>query len=207
MRIFDEVNSLSEDEILDIDSYFDVMELTEEEKKERKEFAESINELMLFIFALFAVMKEYQYINKQFIISQLQSKYSEIVLQYMDVDKYIEDYIREFSQETVDATLKHIDEEFYLSEDRGLLIAVNEANTTLNYKDYENAIKAGKKNKQWLTEKDSVVRKTHRALDDKVIPIEDVFIVGNTYMRFPHDTLYGINCKELSNCRCTIRYL
>ncbi len=206
MRLFDEINSLSEDEILDIDTYFDEMELTEEGKEERKSFAESINDLMLFIFALFAVMKEHGYINKQFIISQFKSRYSEIVLQYMDIDKYIEDYITEFSQGTVDTTLKHIDDEFYLSEDRGLLIALNEANTTLNYKNYANAIKAGKTRKQWITEKDRKVRKTHRALDDETIPIEDVFIVGDTYMRFSHDTLYGIDYKELSNCRCTIKY-
>lgn len=206
MQLFDELNDLSEDKMLDIDTYFDEMELTEEEKEERKSFAESVNGLMLFIFALFSVMKQYDYINKQFTISQLQSRYSEIVLQYMDIDKYIEDYISEFSQETVDTTLKYIDDEFYLSDDRGLLIAVNEANTTLNYKDYANAIKAGKTRKRWLTEKDKKVRQTHRTLDNKTIAIEDVFIVGNTYMRFPHDTLYGIDYKELSNCRCTVKY-
>lgn len=207
MRLFDEINTLSEDEILDIDTYFDEMELTESEKEERKKFAYEVEDMMLFIFALFLTMKEFGYMNKSYIISQLQSRYSEIVLRYMDIDKYIEDYIREFSQETVDTTLKHIDDEFYLSEDRGLLISVNEANTTLNYKDYESAIKVGKTRKRWLTEKDRKVRKTHKVLDDKTIPIEDVFIVGDTLMRFPHDTLYGIDYKELSNCRCVVRYL
>lgn len=206
MRLLDEINILSEDEMLDIDTYFDEMELTKEEKEERKKFSYEIEDLMLFIFTLFFTMKEYRYMNKSYIIGQLQSRYSEIVLQYMDIDKYIEDYIAEFSQETVDTTLKHIDDEFYLSDDRGLLIALNEANTTLNYKDYANAIKAGKTRKQWITEKDRKVRKTHRILDDKTIPIEDVFIVGDALMRFPHDTLYGIDYKELSNCRCTVKY-
>ena len=206
MRIFEELNSLSQDEILPIDEYFDSMELSSKEKEERKRFSREIQDVLLFIFTLFAVMKEYQSINKQYIISQLQSKYSEVVLQYMELDKYIEDYIAEFSQETVDTTLKHIDEEFYLSEDRSLLISVNETNTTLNYKDYANAIKAGKTRKQWITEKDKKVRKTHRVLDDVVIPIEDTFIVGDTLMRFPHDTLYGIDYEQLSNCRCSIKY-
>lgn len=207
MRIFDEVNTLSQDEVISIEDYFDSMELSESEKEERKQFSREMQDAILFIFALFAVMKEYQYLNKQYIISQLQSRYSEIVLQYMELDKYIEDYIADFSQETVDITLKHINEEFYMSEDRSLLISLNEANTTLNYKDYANAVKEGKTRKQWITEKDKKVRKTHRALDDVVIPIEDAFIVGETLMRFPHDTLYGINYEQLSNCRCTIRYL
>ena len=206
MRMIDKLNNLSGYKLIEIDSYFDEMELSEEEKEKRKEFAKSMEEIMLFIFVLFSIMKQYNRINKEFIVSNLQSRYSEIVSQYINIDKYLKEYISEFSEETVDTTIKHIDETFYLSEDRGTLIAVNEANTTLNYKQFSDAIKDGKTRKQWITEKDSRVRKTHKALDDKTIPIEDVFLVGDTLMRFPHDTLYGIDYKELSNCRCTIKY-
>lgn len=207
MREIDELNILSEDEILDIDSYFDSMELSEEGKEERKKFAKEMKENMLFLFTLFLLMKEKSYMDKRFIISQLQSRYSKLVLEYMKIDKYIEEHIQEFSEETVDTTIRHIDEEFYLSEERGVLISVNEANSTLNYKDFANAIAEGKTEKQWLTEKDQRVRKTHKRLDSMIIPIEDTFVVGNTLMRFPHDTFYGIDYKELSNCRCTVRYI
>ena len=130
-----------------------------------------------------------------------------MVVEYIKIDKYIEEHIKEFSEETVDTTLRHIDEEFYLSEDRSVLISVNEANSSLNYKDFANAIEDGKTEKQWITEKDQKVRKTHKRLDSMIIPIEDTFVVGNTLMRFPHDTFYGIDYKELSNCRCTVRYI
>lgn len=206
MKEIDELNNLSEDGVLDIEAYFDSMELSDEEKEERKEFAKSINEIMLFIFALFSVLKNYNIINKQYITSQLQSRYSDVVLKYMNIDKYLDGYIKEFSEETVDITLKHIHEPFYLSEDRGLLISANEANTTLNYKDFSEAVRAGKTKKQWITEKDSKVRETHKVLDNMTILINDTFFVGNTFMRFPHDTYYGIDYKELSNCRCTIKY-
>lgn len=207
MREIDELNDFSEDEILDIDTYFDEMELSEEGKEERKKFAKDMKEVMLFLFSLFLVMKENSYMDKRFIISQLQSRYSYLVVEYMKIDKYIEEHIKEFSEETVDTTLKHIDEEFYLSEDRSVLISVNEANSTLNYKDFANAIANGKTEKQWITEKDQKVRKTHKRLDSVIIPINDTFVVGNTLMRFPHDTFYGIDYKELSNCRCTVRYI
>lgn len=207
MREIDELNNFSEDEILDIDAYFDEMELSEEGKEERKKFAKDMKEIMLFLFSLFLVMKENSYMDKRFIISQLQSKYSDLVIEYMKIDKYIEEHIKEFSEETVDTTIRHIDEEFYLSEDRSVLISVNEANSTLNYKDFANAIADGKTEKQWLTEKDQKVRKTHKRLDSVIIPIEDTFVVGNTLMRFPHDTFYGIDYKELSNCRCAVRYI
>lgn len=204
MILFDELNTGNP--ISSILEYFDEMDLPELEKKKRKAFAQSFFDAMLFIFALFSVMKQYNRINKEFIISQLQSRYSEIVLQYMDIDKYLEDYISNFSKETVDVTLRRIDEPFYLSQDRGILISVNEANNTLNYKDFLDAKENGKTRKQWITEKDKKVRKTHKILDDKTISIDDVFLVGDTFMRFPHDTLYGIDYTELSNCRCTIKY-
>lgn len=207
MREIDELNDFSEDEIFDIDTYFDEMELSEEGKEERKKFAKEMKEIMLFLFSLFLVMKENSYMDKQFIISQLQSRYSDLVVEYMKIDKYIEEHIKEFSEETVDTTLRHIDEEFYLSEDRSVLISVNEANSTMNYKDFANAIAGGKTEKQWITEKDQRVRKTHKRLDSMIIPIEDTFVVGNMLMRFPHDTFYGIDYKELSNCRCTVRYI
>lgn len=207
MRLFDELNNFSEDEILDIDAYFEEMELSEEGKDERKKFAKDMKEIMLFLFSLFLVMKEKSYMDKRFIISKLQSRYSDLVVEYMKIDKYIEEHIKEFSEETVDTTIRHIEEEFYLSEDRGALISVNEANSTLNYKDFANAIANGKTEKQWLTEKDQKVRKTHKRLDSVIIPINDTFVVGNTLMRFPHDTFYGIDYKELSNCRCTVRYI
>ena len=58
MREIDELNDFSEDEILDIDTYFDEMELSEEGKDERKKFAKDMKEIMLFLFSLFLVMKE-----------------------------------------------------------------------------------------------------------------------------------------------------
>lgn len=111
MRLFDEINDLSQDEILDIDTYFDEMELPDKEKEKRKEFSKSITDVMLFIFALFSVMRQYDYINKKYIISQLQSRYSKVVLQYIDIDKAVDDYIQRFSEEIVDTTLKYLDEE------------------------------------------------------------------------------------------------
>lgn len=205
MRLFDEINTLSENEILDIDTYFDEMELTEEEKKERKSFAESINDLMLFIFALFAVMKQYDYINKRFIISQLQSKYSEVVLQYMDIDNLIDDYIKKFSEEIVDTTLKYPDEEYYLSDDRALIVSLNEANSILGYKQLIEAKEQGYTKKQWITERDKKVRKTHREVDGETIDIERMFLVGDSLMAYPHD--FNAPPEETVNCRCTCKYI
>lgn len=210
MRLFDEVNNLSEDGILDIETYFDEMELPEGEKEKRKEFSESMVDVMLFIFALFSVMRQYNSINKQFIIRQLQSRYSELVLQYMDIDKLVDDYIQKFSEEIVDTTLKYPDEEYYLSNDRATLIGVNEANSILGYRQLQEAKEKGYTRKTWITEGDKKVRETHREVDMQEIPIDDYFVVGNSLMLYPHDNVseYGRNveAKEIVNCRCSVVY-
>lgn len=210
MRLFDEVNNLSEDEIIDIDTYFDEMELPDEEKEKRKEFSENMVDIMLFIFALFSVMQQYNSVNKQFIIGQLQSKYSELVLQYMDIDKMVDDYIQKFSEEIVDTTLKYPNEEYYLSNDRATLIGVNEANSIIGYRQLQEAKEKGYTRKTWITEGDKKVRETHREVDMQEIPLFDYFVVGNSLMLYPHDNVseYGRNAeaKEIVNCRCSVVY-
>lgn len=207
MRVIDEINDLSQDEILDISSYFDEMEISGEEKEKRKGFAESMMDIMLFIFALFSVMKQYNRINKQFIVIQLQTRYSEIVLQYMDIDKALDDYIRKFSEEIVDTTLKYPDEEYYLSNDRATIISVNEANSILGYRQLQEAKEKGYTKKTWITEGDKKVRKTHREVDMKEIPIDEYFLVGDSLMMYPHDNItFDIDPKEVINCRCSVVY-
>lgn len=204
MRIFDEIDDLPQDEILDIESYFNEMELSDEEKKKRKEFAESMVDVMLFVFALFSVMRQHDYMNKQYIISQLQSRYSDVVLQYMDIDKAVDDYIQRFSEEIVDTTLKYPDEEYYLSNDRATLVSVNEANSILGYRQFREAKERGYTRKTWITEKDKKVSKTHREVGMREIPIDEYFLVGKSLMMYPHD--FNAEAKETVNCRCSIVY-
>lgn len=207
MRAIDEINDLSQNEILDISSYFDEMKISGEEKEKRKEFAERMMDIMLFIFALFSVMKQYNSTNKQFIIIQLQARYSEIVLQYIDINKAVDDYIQKFSEEIVDTTLKHFDEEYYLSNDRATIISVNEANSILGYRQLQEAKEKGYTKKTWITEGDKKVRKTHREVDMKEIPIDEYFLVGDSLMMYPHDNItFDVDPKEVVNCRCSVAY-
>lgn len=204
MRLFDEINDLTQNEILDIDAYFDEMGLSDEEKKKRKEFSESMVDVMLFIFALFSVMRQYNYINKQYIISQLQSRYSEVVLRYMEIDKEVDDYIQKFSEEIVDTTLKYPDEEYYLSSDRATIVSVNEANSMLGYRQLQEAKDRGYTRKTWITEGDNKVRKTHREIDGLTINISEPFLVGDSLMQYPH-SIEG-SPEETCGCRCTLKF-
>ncbi len=61
-------------------------------------------------------------------------------------------------------------------------------------------------NKQWVTVGDSVVRKTHVAVNRRTINIDDVFIVGGFQMRHPGDSSLGAPIREIANCRCSLIY-
>lgn len=209
MRIFDEINDLSESNILSIDDYFDeIEELTEEDKEKRKKFAFEMEDILLFIFILFLTMKDYNYINKEYIKSQLQSKYFELVKKYgVDVDFDVSEYVKKFSQDTVDTTLRNSNTSYFTSDDRAVLIAENESQNTFNRQDYLDALKAGKTRKQWVDIRDKKERETHREVGGMVMPIEEYFLVGNSLLLYPHDYSMNPEAKETVNCRCGIRYI
>ena len=206
MRVFDELNAPSESQIIPIEQYFDEMELTKSQKDKRKEFAESMEEIMLFIFALFLTMKEYKYIRKNYIIQQLELRYSDIVSKYVDIDRYLEDYIAEFSADTVETTIRNGDTAYFTSGDRAILIAENESHFTFSRNEYYEAIKSGKTKKQWMDIRDKKERKTHREAGGMVLPIREPFVVGNSLMMYATDKSLNAEAKELINCRCTTRY-
>lgn len=208
MRLIDEL-AVPVDYKFSISEFFDEMDLSPVEKEKRKDFAESMKDIMLFIFALFSVMKQYGYTHKEFAIAQLQSKYWGISTKYFDGgSKKVREYIDRFSNEIINTTIAHIDEEYFLSDNRAAIIAANEANTILGYSEIQKKIEQGYTRKQWITEKDKKVRKTHRAVDNIIIPIEDYFLVGNSLMLYPHDNIsFEVEPNEVINCRCTIKYL
>lgn len=210
MQSFDELNNLSENEIVDIETYFDEMELSNKEREDRKEFAKQVNEVVLFIFALFLTMKNYSYIDKNFIVKQLETRYLDVVKQFMRLDNYINDYIENFSKEIIDTTIKNGADDYWTSKERSTIISVNEANSILGYRQLQEAIEQGYTRKTWITERDYKVRKTHMEVDGKTISLDEYFQVGNSHMLFPHDNVSNLgkftDAKEICNCRCSIFY-
>lgn len=186
--------------------YFGEMDLKEEQKEERIDFSKKMEDKLLFLFSLFGVMKEYQRIDREYLVDALRKSYKEVLGAYVEVDKYLEMYVDKFSLETVETTLKNLEVVYALSGDRARYIAENEANTSLNYKDFVVAIMSGKTNKTWNTVEDEKVRKTHRRVDKKTIPILDPFIVGDSLMQFPKDNSLGAEAKEIIGCRCSVKY-
>lgn len=207
-REFDELNAPEKySRSVPFDIYFGEMDITEEQKEKRIAVAEELDELMLFLFALIAAMLETDSLDRDYILIQVNQRYLQIAGKYVDVDKYVEDYIKRFSDTFIQTTFDRIDDLWYLSADRASFIAENESETTWNYEEYKKAIKSGKTKKKWDDVRDSKERKTHREVGGTIIPIEDTFVVGNSLMRYPKDDSLGADAKEIINCRCTIKYI
>lgn len=207
--------------------YFDKMLLTEKEKKIRISFSEDMEEVIIYILALAAIMIENDEIDEEYLSAQLYERYIDVASEYLPVDSYVKQYVNEISKQIVAATFLYgvsspIAEEkeksedskssktnpndYYLSNDRAMFISECEANSILNYKEYSDALKSGKKTKTWVDIGDKRERKTHLEVGGTTIPIKELFAVGNSLMLFPKDTSQSPFASEIVNCRCSIRY-
>ena len=95
--------------------------------------------------------------------------------------------------------------EYWTSKERALLIGINLATTVANFQELSDAIDRGCTRKVWITEADNKVRPSHDAVHGVDLPINELFLVGNSYMLMPGDTNNGAEEKEIANCRCVLR--
>lgn len=97
------------------------------------------------------------------------------------------------------------EDEYWTSEERGFLIGIELASTIYNFDELHKAIQEGKTRKVWITEADDRVRPTHEAVHGVDLPINEMFLVGNSYMLMPRDTVNGAEMKEIASCRCHLK--
>jgi hypothetical protein len=60
--------------------------------------------------------------------------------------------------------------------------------------------------KEWISQRDGVVRDTHRLADGQRVQKNGYFNVGGYNMLYPADSSGGAPGKEIINCRCSIIY-
>ena len=121
-----------------------------------------------------------------------------------EINRDIASESEEQPTEAEDREKKLESEQYWLSDDRARFIAEEESNTAFNDSDFEDAKEAGYTMKTWNTMQDRYVRKTHRPMDGKTIPIDDYFAVGNALLLYPRsDDSYP---EEVINCRCWLTY-
>lgn len=212
--MIDELNNLVpyDNQISDIDKwleqFYSVMPIDDEQKEKRKSVAFSIRESMLFLFTLMFTMAESESWNYEIALSAFRNEFRNAISPYVTIDLFIESYIQNFTKQYLDTTIEHLsknDASFFVSDDRATMGGANESNSVVGYQELEDAINEGYTQKKWRTEKDNRVRKTHKEMEGKTIPIDDYFIVGGSALLYPRDP-EGEE-KEIANCRCVCEYL
>ena len=191
---FDELNKL-------FGAYFKVMDISEEDRKKRIDYAFLFYEAVWYVLTMIRLENERNRLDdKESYRVSLEYRIKDII-EDTPVD---EEYIENITEDIIDTTFRHMDDEYFLSERRAVLIAQNEANTVMNGADFFNAKKSGKTHKQWIAERDDKTREWHLLIDGTFIPIDEKFKVGGEEMRFPHDPT--ASPENLVNCRCTCIY-
>lgn len=186
--------------------YFAPMGLSKDEYEKRIAMAEDWDDVLMYILALFDIEDEAKARNEKFMREQLEKELTNMLEeQGIKMDDYLTDYIGQISEDIARATFDNIDDPYYLSEDRMHFIAEDQANAIRNYLQYLEAT-GSKTRKTWMTMADMKVRKTHNAIDHQTVPIDDVFMVGDSFMRFPKDTSHNAEAKEMIGCRCWVEY-
>ena len=222
---------LSFDEIhkprsLPFEQYFGEMDLSGRQKEERIELAKDLEARLLYFMDAVALylndgvgdttqlltllITEFEEAFNENRIEEKASVVPDVIadlLYRVDDDDFVHLFSVRFAQEVLDSTLRNIEKPETLSADRAKLIAEEDANTVYNRVEFVKAVRRGKTHKRWITQRDSKVRATHKAVDSKAIPIADYFTVGNARMLYPRDIVNGgMYPEEIVNCRCTCIY-
>lgn len=181
------------------------MQITEEQKKKRKRIADDLCDVFLFLFLLLEDSKENGLTDYSFALPQFQKEFQGTITRYVNIDAYLIEYIAQASREIFNTTLKHMNDKWFFTRDRAVLLALNEANTIYNHEELEDAIKKGYTHKTWVAEIDDRTRMDHLLMDSTKIKIDEYFIFPDCKMQFPHDYIHGTQ-EQLANCRCSLEY-
>lgn len=206
----DELNILKDDsEAFDyqdfIDHYYDPMQISERQKKKRKDAAEDIFDAILFF--LIWCENAPDRVEEESTLRSFENLYKEVIFQHGEPDEYFDTYVSLFIPMLIKTTLAHIKDAYYTSVERAALVAANESNSVVNHTELQEAIEEGYTQKKWLTELDEKVRFTHQEMEGVTIPINEPFHVGQYLMMQPHDISMGAGAEEIVNCRCSLSYL
>lgn len=213
---FDEINRLNgadssfNPRAIPFDEYFDVMEIPEEDKERRREFARKLSDELQALFLLALLWQEYGRYDHGRYVREIARAYSSVC---EDMGIPLSDYARNHIDEYAEYIATTMEEKlpdgtipaWNTSEDRADFNGENEANVILNYEDWRDAVEAGYEFKTWNTMHDGRVRAWHAEAEGVTVPINAYFTVGGELGLFPRDAEH-FSPDNTINCRCWLTY-
>ena len=195
----DELNILA-------DKYYSVMDISVEQKEKRKVDAWELFDLFMLFFLWFDEAQNANVQDYSFFLPEFQEKLQDAVGEMIDIDDFVVSYIVALSLGVFTTTTAHLDDKYYLSEDRAVNLALNESNSINNYDDLRKAKEHGYTHKKWIAQLDERTRPEHIEMDYTVIPIDRFFFFFYCRMLYPHDIVHGTPAQN-ANCRCTLEFI
>lgn len=221
---FDKLNILKR-RSLPYREYYRDMELTPFQKKRREQLALILEDYIMIYFDIIQTglsMNQLDEVKtKQEMVYSLYDIVAdnEFFENEEQVDKYVKDFVEDAYKSTVDNLVNNPNDydytgetPYWVSEDRAIFVAENEANTLWNSAEFLEARREGYTHKIWMAYPDNRVRETHEITNGAKIPIGTYFDVGNARMLYPKDVTSELSTgldfpEEVINCRCTIKYV
>lgn len=204
---FDELNQLVGYKISEpYDEYFRPMRISEVQKRRREEMAQLFDEVFVGMMAEMFYMdqNDLSLISMEF-MERIRQEYLDAVAALVTVDDYIEDHARSLIADIIEKAVRHNEEPWFFSEDRGRAISEEEANLIWNHTEYEDAVQNARY-KTWNTIMDGRERDSHAEVNGTTIPIDEPFELQGGYVMFPGDDSMGVSDSELVSCRCSLTF-
>ena len=221
---FEELNMLKR-RSLPYREYFGDMELTPKQKEDRERLALILEDYIMLFFDMIETSMAMNILNETRVKQELTyNLYDQLADKGyfpndIELNKYITKTVDDAYTSTVDNLQSHPmdydytgNSPYWVSEDRAMFIAENEANTLFNSKEFVEASAQGKTHKIWMAYPDDRVRPTHVITNGSKIPIGAYFTVGNARMLYPKDLTSELSTaseypEEYINCRCQVVYI
>ena len=203
---FDELNKLGKKRRSEpIEEYYNPMHISPKRRQNRIKTAEKYRDAVLAYMHFVDEYARYQdYIDipaKEY----LKNEILDVIGDLLVVNEVLTNYADRISTDIHDATMRHKEDPYYLSEDRATLIGEDESNSLWNWEELEEAETVGKTYKTWRTMQDMRVRETHRDVDGETLPLDEYFIVGGYEMMVPRDPEVDAP-EETVGCRCWLTF-
>jgi hypothetical protein len=220
---FDELNILKR-RSEPYEQYFGVMALTDKQKRDRIALALELEDILMIYFDLFQTTDKIT--AKQEFVYMLYEKVADGG--FFDSEEEQDAYVTRMTDIITENTEKNLAEHpndvseydvekdeltpYWVSDDRAMFIAEDEANTLFNSKEYVEAKAKGYTHKIWVTYGDDRVRPTHIEVGGARIPIGSYFDVGKARMLYPKDVTSEFSTgiahpEEVISCRCSLTYV
>lgn len=218
-RLTDERNELIRDGFnrsKPFDEFFEQLDASKEEIKERKKTAGVLEDVFLIWFALQVLRLEQGVKPNMWELSQEIKGRLNNALESLDLPltSRLTNHIESLSLDIAENTYNRVfgvseptdNDLWYVSHDRARFNGENEAQTIHEIISYEMALALGKTRKVWKSELLPTTRAWHEEANEQARPIEEPFIVNGELMLFPRDDSLGASAENIVNCVCHAEY-